>query len=226
MRARILVVLLLMSAPLDLAAQDCTTGGDPTARAVADLDNALAQAGEASQPPEPPSNPTPDSPIAGNSCQGIEGMWATDSIEPIARCRSVLQPSIPDNGWFSDSDPAMSVPQADLCLARGTWGYNDQPYYVLSGKIYAQGGHSSGERILHQSFWAGEDGPEHGLEDSSSIDLRSDAPGALVIEPNGDWITEVFFDKHDETLHIRQGFDPMFDGFELHYQFLAHCLGF
>ena len=181
---------------------------------------------EASQPTDPPSYPTPDTPIAGNSCDSIEGMWETDSLEIIARCKSILEPSIADAGWFSSTEPAMSVPQADLCLARGTWDYNDHPYYVLSGKIFAQGGYSSTERILHQSFWAGVDGPEHGLENNSSIDLRSDKPGALIIEPNGDWITEALFDKYADTLHVRQGFDPMFGGFDLHYQFMARCARF
>jgi hypothetical protein len=153
-------------------------------------------------------------------------MWDTDSMEIIARCKSVLEPSIPDLGWFSDSEPSMSVPQADLCLARSTWGYNEQPYYVLSGKIYAQGEYSGGERFLHQTFWAGEDDGEHGLENSSSIDLGSNQPSALIVEPNGDWTTEALFDKYAETLHLRQGFDPFFGGFELHYQFLARCASY
>jgi len=178
------------------------------------------------QPPAPPSYPTPDAPIAGNSCQGIDGLWDTDSIEPIARCKSVLQPSIPDLGWFSDSDPSMSVPQADLCLARSTWGYNNHPYYVLSGTIYAQGGYSSGERIFYETFWAGQDGGDYGLEDSNSIDLRSDQPSAAIIEANGRWVTEAVFDKYADTLHVRQGFDPMFGGFELDYQFLTRCARF
>ncbi len=181
---------------------------------------------DAAPPAAPPTPPPPPAPPTGNSCANIQGMWATDSIEPIARCKSVLQPAIADLGWLGDSQPIESILQADLCVARGTWGYNDHPYYVLTGKVFGQTAYSSAERGIHETFWAGEDGHEHGLEDSSSVDLRNRDVSAAIIEPMGHWISEALLDKSADTLHVRRGFDPSIGSFELHNQFLARCSRF
>ncbi len=170
-------------------------------------------------PPPPASPPSP----GGDSCTELVGMWEDDEIEILARCNVVLEPSLPDAGWFSDSQPSAAVEQADLCLARGTWDYDHRDYFTLSGRFFFRGEYGSSERLFAEHFWSGERDDEHGLETSSSIDLRSQRTSAAIIEETGDWVTEAVLDKYSARLHVRMGFDPLLGGFELHHQFLLQC---
>ena len=175
---------------------------------------------EPALPPEPP----PSAPSPGeDSCAELTGMWAGDEVDILARCNQVVEPSLPDAGWFSDSHPTAAVEQADLCLARGTWGYNQRDYFTLSGRFFFRGEYGSSERLLTQHFWSGEQDDEYGLETSSSIDLRSQQINAAFIEESGHWVTEAALDKHSAQLHVRIGFDPFLGSFELHHQFLVQC---
>jgi len=169
--------------------------------------------------PPPAAAPSPD----GDSCAELVGMWEDDDIEILARCNVVLEPSLPDAGWFSDTHPSAAVEQTDLCLARGTWEYDQRDYFTLSGRFFFRGEYGSSERLFAEHFWSGEQGDERGLETSSSIDLRSQRTNAAFIEETGDWVTEAVLDKYSARLHVRMGFDPLLGGFELHHQFLLQC---
>jgi hypothetical protein len=171
--------------------------------------------------PAPPPSPAPS--LGGDSCADLVGMWEDDEIELLARCSVVLEPSLPDSGWFSDSQPIAAVEQADLCLAHGSWGYDQRNYFTLSGRFFFRGEYGSSERLFAEHFWSGEQGDEHGLETNSSIDLRSQRTNAAIIEETGDWVTEAVLDKYSARLHVRMGFDPLLGGFELHHQFLLQC---
>ena len=147
--------------------------------------------------------PAPDLPA--DPCAGLQGAWATDDLQPVARCTQLLDGAVADSGWFG-SDPEFPLAGASLCLARGEWGLNGHGYYVLGGQIAPLSSSLPSDINVYGITFLGEDGGNRAYESGVGVDLRNEDLGSPVID-SGDVVTEVRWDAGDDTLLYRQRHD-------------------
>jgi len=168
------------------------------------------------------TNGTPQPSLPG-SCAQLQLLWEEDLVDPIARCRSIAQPAVPESTWTGERMPDLSLVSADLCLARSTWTYGGQDYFVFGGQIQDDYAYGGGPRQVHALSFAGSDAENHGLESDESIEIRDVSLGSAFVD-DGDLVSEVLYDKLDQSLLFRQGTDAFGPGgWALHYSAQLNC---
>jgi hypothetical protein len=152
------------------------------------FDAHLACDGDGGPPLESPTDP----------CEGLRGIWDGDPLEVTATC------TVLDDGAAPDSDGAPTVPleAGSVCLARGVYGLNGAPYWVLGGELDPVSPELPNDLQAHAVAFVGGDG-SRAVESDDGVVLWSESLGYPGVD-DGDLVTEVRWRAADESLTYLQ----------------------
>ena len=168
-----------------------------------------------------PDEPPPPAPSV-DPCVDVSGLWDTDPLEVVAACGVLVDGAVPDAGWFGAA-PSHPLEGAALCLARGVFGLNGHPYYVLSGTVDPVAAGLPDDLVVYSVEFVGADDGSSATEGAAGVDLHGESLGTPIIDA-GDFFTEAQWRADHDTLLFQERVDGWGIGDEeLIYSALLDC---
>ncbi len=146
----------------------------------------VCEGDDGAEPDPPPADP----------CEELRGAWDTDPLEVTARCSVVEDGAVAD--VVTGASPRWAVDGGSICLARGVFGLNGSPYYVVGGDLAS----ASTDLPVHGLGFLGGDG-SYAVEHDGGVSLLHVSLGYEGVD-DGDRVTEVRWQADDGTLVLER----------------------